>query len=368
LLIQSEKLLENAIVSCLEEEIDFFGNNDLNIVFSYLAQKIGVLFLMLPAKITYPFENMSRKESYERIHFELYSEHGEIHQTPLEVVRGNGFTIESISSVNDLYKVRASLQMILKSVLNVEESEYTVGFGDELRKIIDLVERVCHDISLFLRESVVQSTIRKEEISSDIMYNLKEVSTSLQNRHNALFVSNKESENVSGVLLRDKIRSIVDQNTQVHLLKIDNVTRGKIVLDGSEDDTAATKPKGVWYYWNADIEQELKFLLSNVRHCPGDMLESKHEGKAHMLVYAKIGTENCEITITNVSLHNSHHVKSNINKKARNSQIRNKELGVKMSASSIPTEGDASKYKLTLKLEIPAVKLSLLEGEICEQT
>ena len=363
LLAQNEKYLEQAILSCLNNwQEDNFENYDLNIVLSHLAQKFDSIYLALPARITHPFDNKSRKEAYERLHFELYNDNGIIHINALEEACGNGFTYDNENSINLLHDVKSSLQMILKSISNIEECEYTdnsiqtfVGFS----KLIQKIQEVCDDISIFMYgpDSTDVNIIKK--VSLDILQNIRGIHQILKEIHNGVFIAYglKEENNI----LIKKISKIITKSNKAYVLKKDSDIHASIIADGFSE-LPETDLNEVWYYWNSDIEQELRYLLSNVRHCTGDMLKTNYGEKAHMLVSVNADLDYCTITMRNVSDHDWNYVLKQINKKCRLTMVRNKKLGIVINGWSESKKDDISKYELTMEMKIPAVKL-LLEGK-----
>ena len=366
-LLANETNLERAVLKCLDDgnKDVMFRNNDLNIVFSHAAKASGVLYLELPPKITYPFDNQSRKASYERLHYELYNEASAIHESNLRKIIYETIPSEKEPFSNVFHGARSSLRMIQTSLIHIGSEEYAEDSiqncgGDE--KLIGEMEVLYDSISRLFQ--IAQKDIRSAigEFERGVKYKAEEVFNVLLVAHNGLFIAYKTGlpQERQKYNLYERIIEIIRNNNKTHKI-MSQVGRSAVIeLDFSPliIDELNNMPN-VWYYWNYYIERELGFLLHNVKHSTGDLVWTSRNRPAHMVVAVSFGLEFCFIRTLNISNDDGELVDRMFRRKARISKLRNRQLGVLTRALSTPSQLYQGKYELTVEMKIPVVKLSV---------
>ena len=359
LLLQDDSLIERALIAFIESHLTLDWqhiNKDLLILLSYISQKRESIYLRLPYRITYLFDNKERKEAYSGFHFELYNVNGVIHKNALETICGNGFDLSNNNSAYILHKAYCSLQNVIKYLSYINDDEFLTK-PDEMqvsiirKSLYEKISDICRNIELLEMSASCDNALLTKMIKSTRM--------ALLDLHARLFVPYGKSDQSSSYTLIKYIKTVIDENSQIFEIE-ESITNEKGIIRANGFPTLPDTPLNeIWYYWNADIKREFEFLLSNVSHSCEITLQTVFGEKAHMLVAVTPGTDIFTISLTNLSRQDKNYVISEMRKKSktRPALVRNKKLGVDLIVESEPYSEKNEIYKLTMKMLIPVVRL-----------
>ena len=358
LLAQDEKCLEQAILSCLNDkkQKDIFGNDDLNIVFSYLSQKYESLQSTLPVNISLLIKHNfnSKQEPFRRFHFELYNDNGISHMNPLEELNNNGFRNNDENSILLLNRVRSSLETIMECLSNIDKTFFAEYVSTRksgcVEKFINEIKTFSGEILDYLRD--VETSVNVDDIGRDapkILKKSRDIYTELEKIHERLFMAlgKKQKSNT----LMEKIETIIGSHklNSSYIISMQDASKKESLPDSG--------PNELWYYWNPYIANELKDLFNNVCHC-SSMIKTESGSEAHMLVSVKTELDYYTITMKNETNDNWDVVREKMSIKDgyRTYRLRNEEFGIITVGNTVLKENDTPKYTLTVEMKIPEVK------------
>lgn len=337
LLLQDDKHIFRA---WLEVSENFkYGNLDIEIALSWFARKNKGLYLGLPFKVIRVLDNADRRSAYDGFHKLLCNVSGRIHNKNIEKFCGDGFSGDYQIAVKCLTKANNDLQSVLKylSHIHAEELCEKQFDYDQLRKDIATMDADVATIKDSDKKCSVETQIKIQNKFTTIFNCLKKW-------HEALFISAGMSGDHIGIV--EKIHELVNKanrstKSKIEISSIPNVQKTDLNL--SE----------IWYFWNADVESSIEFLLDNVQHAREEFLVN---GKnAYMSVEIERALDYCKIILHNKSSEDSETVKKDVLRKflTRNYEERSKGLGVEFNWSS-KKEGEW--HDISTEITIPALE------------
>jgi hypothetical protein len=353
LLLQDAKIIRDAVIGVFHQHHEL-SNDDLKIVLSYISnisKKDGVLYQFLPVNIVFPFDNQERRQAYIGFHNLLYNDAGIIHKNPIEQACGNVISFNSDDSIVILVKANASLSTALKYLLPIDQAEFRKYSGDIVRKKMEDDTNTINDQIKKIMGKCSES--EKNSTGKDVQKTMKEVYKVLKDYHGNLFLPFGLKQTSGQLTIKQKIRDIVETNNGQHI--VDDTKICGIIVQNKVVALPATDLSEIWYYWNANIETELNYLLANVEHSTGELLSSQYGEKAHMLIEVECGLDECLIMMTNYSKEGAETVYKQlaIKHSHRTEPMKNKNLGIQINCDSTP---DGEKFLLKIIMRIPVVK------------
>ena len=347
--IQEKQIIEKALLSFLAEknttDSKLFSNIDLNIVLSHLAQHSGIIYLALPEEITNMFDHKTRKNAYLSYHYALYNEGGITHTRVLQRFIDKKF-LEYDD--NNISKVASELQSLLKNIRCINLDEYLAPGSFVLKEYEVLkcdIEKIRNNINIYIN---TKESKTKKDTGKEISKGVESIHEYLKSAHALLFLPmGKMDENNS---IKKKIESLVSKC--INELKQNSEGTKTILADG-ESPFPQTVLKEIWYFWNSDIENELKYLLDNARHSKKP-IKSKHNFDADMLFSINYTLNYCEVVMKNIGNKSRDEIIKETIQKNRTEKKRNKELGVDIEIISNIT--DDGLYEIETKFIIPSAK------------
>ena len=108
----------------------------------------------------------------------------------------------------------------------------------------------------------------------------------------------------------------------------------------------------IWYFWNSEIRNEIKYLLGNVRSNIGPL----DAAGCLMNVNIEQTMDYLKITLSNLSEHDDNYVMQKTINKQRREMVRNKNLGVTVDYQSVPYEKG---FLLNTIITIPSITNTL---------
>lgn len=375
LIISGDKEAVYAIFKEMSEKGADLNNEDILIMFAILCyndRRLQKTRLYEQVNYLLDFKKYDLNLLKE-LHSQIYNVHGVWHGTYFEqLTKPYGSAEKLINGCNATYNSFSYVANIISRINPLAiHSERVSKVGTEtlvknLRECISQQSKKLDDIKRHIKDDW-------HTLPQNYVDELENTVNKLKEFHATLFIPYGIEEKRCGKPLTERVENVlkdigesykIDMPQKNIISKIENLQKeglysfwdkekNEVYSICIEQYQASFTPKvrEIWYVWDKRMEEEFKFLISDIRHCGGE-LEQRSFGKVNMIISFEFSEKSAKIILNTISTIDHNEIVKRLEEKSRYQREIIQRNGATIDYSS-SMNGD--KFLLTTILEIQAV-------------